>query len=380
MKKRWMLLLCLFVCLLGVSVPVLAEQEPSVPPIEIDDVVQELGRELGAHGLQDALPHQAGDLLWGVSPTDVGDWQGSLNRMAGQAGQEAMGYIRNALRTLLLIMGILLLCGVVRQLRPTEGDGIDVVTMAGALAIGMTALGEVNGLLEMGRQTLESMKTFADLLLPVMAAAAAAGGHPAAGLAKQAAAVLFSDLLMTVVVGVCVPMLYGFLALSVANAAIGHDLLGKIAEFLRWLATRLLVLLMTAYVIYITVSGVLSGAADAVAVKTVKAAVGFVPVVGGIIADAADAVMAGASILQASVGVFGMLAILAVALTPFLRLGTAYLLYKVGTGVAGVVAEPRLNKLLGDIGSAFGLILGMVGAGVFLLMVALLSSVRMVSG
>jgi stage III sporulation protein AE len=141
----------------------------------------------------------------------------------------------------------------------------------------------------------------------------------------------------------------------------------------------LLLLLLAAYVLYITVSGVLSGAADTVAVKTTRAALGgFVPVVGGIIGDAAEAILAGASVIRASIGVFGLLAVLAIALTPFIRLGIAYLLFKLTAALAGITAEPKLVKLLGDIGSAFGLILGMVGAGVFILFVAILSSMRAV--
>lgn len=49
---------------------------------------------------------------------------------------------------------------------------------------------------------------------------------------------------------------------------------------------------------------------------------------GGIISDAAETVLAGAGMLKNTVGVFGMLAILAACAYPFLQLGVQYLLYK----------------------------------------------------
>lgn len=65
---------------------------------------------------------------------------------------------------------------------------------------------------------------------------------------------------------------------------------------------------------------------------TVKAAKftmsSLVPVVGGILSDAAETVLAGAGILKNAVGVFGMLAVLAMCVVPFLQLGIHYLAYK----------------------------------------------------
>ena len=129
---------------------------------------------------------------------------------------------------------------------------------------------------------------------------------------------------------------------------------------------------------YLTVSGVGAGTADALAVKAAKFTVSnMVPVVGSILSDAAETVLAGAGILKSAVGVFGMLAVLSMCLVPFLQLGVHYLAYKLTAALAATVADGRVAGLIDGIGGAFGLILGMTGASALLLLVSMVASVSL---
>ena len=91
--------------------------------------------------------------------------------------------------------------------------------------------------------------------------------------------------------------------------------------------------------------------------------------------DAAETVLAGAGMLKNTIGVFGMLAILAACAYPFLQLGVQYLLYKLTAYLASVVGAPGLCKLIDGLGGAFGLILGMTGGCALLLLISVLASV-----
>ena len=123
----------------------------------------------------------------------------------------------------------------------------------------------------------------------------------------------------------------------------------------------------------------LYGSVDGMAVKMTKSAIsGAVPVVGGILADASETVLAGAGMLKNTIGVFGMLVILASCAYPFLQLGIQYLLYKLTAFLAAAVGTPGLCKLIDGLGGAFGLVLGMTGSCAILLLVSILSSVAAV--
>ena len=73
-----------------------------------------------------------------------------------------------------------------------------------------------------------------------------------------------------------------------------------------------------------------------------------------------------------------MVAVLAICLTPILRLALQYLVYKGTAALCATVAQPRLSRLIDAIGSAFGLVLGMTGAAALILLVSLASALTAV--
>ena len=208
---------------------------------------------------------------------------------------------------------------------------------------------------------------------------AATGGITAAA-ARQGATVLFSQLLIGAMDQLLIPLVYAYVAVSCAHAAVGNPGLERLAGLLKGAATALLTGLLLAFVGYLTASGAIAGSVDAAAVKAAKLAISrAIPVVGGVLADASESVLAGAGALRGTVGAAGLIVVLAICLGPFLRLALQYLVYK-GTGaLCAAVAQPRLSKLIDAIGGAFGLVLGMTGAGALILLVSLVSAMTAVT-
>ena len=101
--------------------------------------------------------------------------------------------------------------------------------------------------------------------------------------------------------------------------------------------------------------------------------------VGGILSDAAETILASAGVLKGTVGVFGTVTVLGLCLLPLMRLAVHYLMYKLVAAVSAAVGPPRICGLVDQIGGAFGLMLGMTGACCLLLLVALVSSITAVS-
>ena len=170
------------------------------------------------------------------------------------------------------------------------------------------------------------------------------------------------------------------MAVSCACAAVGNPGLQKLAGLLKSAVSFLLTALLLAFVGYLTASGAIAGSVDAAAVKAAKLAISrAIPVVGGVLADASESVLAGAGALRGSVGAAGLLVVLAICMLPFLRLALQYLSYKAAGALCAAVAQPKLSALVDAIGSAFGLVLGMTGAGALILLVSLMSAVMAVT-
>ena len=308
-------------------------------------------------------------------------WEEGLEQILDTGSQEMGGIVRRGVRSGVLILVILLLCGLADSLESGLGrKGGPAVALAGTLAVAAVAVGDVNSLLGLGREAIGGMTSFANVLLPAVAAVTAATGAVTGATVRQMTAALFCDGLVNLINGLLIPLLYGYLAACVANAALGNEGLKRVAALFKWAVTAILTTVMLVFVGYLTVSGVVAGSADAMTVKAAKFAIsGAIPVVGGILSDAAETILASAGVLKGTVGVFGMLTILAICLLPLLQMAVHYLLYKVAAALSAAVGTGPLCALVDQIGGAFGLMLGMTGACCLLLLVALVSSISVIA-
>ncbi|MCC8122051.1 MAG: stage III sporulation protein AE [Oscillospiraceae bacterium] len=348
--------------------------------------------------------HASGDIL--SAQSDALDLQG-IQQAAGDYGAEfdmeegisldegisytlatgsdqILGIFRKARRSGLLMLVVVILCGVASGMYSgvgAEGSSVDVVKLVGVLAVTAIAVTDVHSLIGMGREAIADMDNFSKVLIPAVTAAAAASGAPGVAVARQFCTMLFSDILITVINRLLLPLVYAYIAASVAFAAVGNEGLKRIGTLIKWVVNTVLAGILIVYVGYLTISGAVAGTVDATAVKAAKLTVsGMIPVVGGILSDAAESVLVGVGLLKNTVGVFGMIVILCICLAPFLTLGIHYLVYKIFGTLSATVSDGGISKLIDQIGGVFGLVLGMAGACAFVLLISLVTAVTAVSG
>ena len=318
-----------------------------------------------------------------VTPEAGGDFglMSGLRSLLEDGLAKAKAHLFSGVRAAALLMAGTVLLGVVESAAPAGKETLGrYVTAAGALWITASAAGDLNALIGLGRETVENMALLSKTLLPVLAAAEAAGGGVTAASVRQTAAVFFASLLLTAIQEVLLPTVYLYIGVSAAGAVLEGDAMDRIGELLKKAVGWVLGGLLTLYTGYLTVSGAVAGAADAQAVKLAKSAVSAaVPVVGGILSDAAETVLAGAGVLKGTVGAFGTLAVFGGCLLPFLRLGCQYLLYQAVSLVSAAAGPKKLTDLIARLGDAFGLVLAMTGASALLLLISLVSSLTAVS-
>ena len=288
--------------------------------------------------------------------------------------------LRRSVRAGVELLAVVLICGLAEG-ACVQKTGVSAARMAGALAVTVLSVNRVDTMIGLGRDTIGKMDEFSALLFPVVAALTAATGHATSAAVRQGATVLFTQLLIRLIDQLLIPIVYAYIAACCAYAAVGNEGLKKLSGALKGLVTMILTTVLLAFVAYLTVSGAIAGSADAAAVKAAKMAISrTVPVVGGILADAAESVLVGAGVLRGSVGVVGLLVVLSICMGPFLQLALHYVTYKCTAALTGTVAEARISGLLDSIAGAFGLVLGMTGACALLLLVSIVSAVSAVTG
>lgn len=292
-----------------------------------------------------ALPREAGQLLKDVDHWDVNSFPEGLCAIWNHLRKDVNTVLRRQTRGAVSVLLVAVLCGLVSGFQKGVGDESRFLPMAGGLAVTALTAGSLDSLMGAGTAVMEQMNTFSKALLPTLAAVSAISG--------------------------------GALA---AGCCLADKRLTAVAELLKTVCTKLLTAALLAFTLYLTVGGIFAGTVDSARVRVTKTAIsGMIPVVGGIIAEASETVLAGAGLLKGAIGVFGLLGVLALCAYPFLQLGIQYLLYKLTAFLASVIGDTELCGLIDGLGGAFGLILGMVGSCALVLLVSILASAAVVT-
>ena len=380
MKKVYIILAFIFFALL-LSGFARAETQTASDgsAVEPPDVYEQQASQMGTDKLVDALPDEAQDVLGGLSITDAKLGDAGLSALWSEIREQFFGIFKRALKSAAKILTIIILCAAAGSAM-SDGSAKDVTTLSGTIAVAAIAVGDAGAFLGMGLETLNKLSDFSKALLPVMCSAAAGAGAITSATAKYAATALFMDVLLTVAANVIMPLISIYLAAVIANAALARDTLANISKLLKWVCTTAMTLLVLAFTTYLSLTGAISGKADEFATKLTKTALGTaLPVVGSMLSDTAETLVAGAGMVRNAIGIFGLLAFAAVCLTPFITLGAHYLVYK-GTGaLSEALADKRMSEMISGIGTAFGLMLALVGAGGIMLFFSLLASMKAVS-
>ncbi len=309
-------------------------------------------------------PPDAEELL----PADRHSFGQDLWTVVKKAIEKLQPELANGARICLSLLALTMLISILKEL---PGKLISTAELVGALGIGALLLHQADSMIQVAAETVTELSEYGKLLLPAMTAAMAAQGGTTTSAALYTGTAVFNSILSSGIAKLLVPMVYLFLALAVAVAATGQTMLERLRDLCKWGMTWGLKIILYFFTGYMGITGVVSGAADEAAVKATKLTMsGMIPIVGGILSDASEAVILGAGMMKSAVGVYGMLALIAIWISPFLQIGISYLLLKLTAAICETFGVKRVSGLIKNFSEALGLLLGMTGAVCILLLIS----------
>ncbi len=362
---RRVLLLCLLTGLLAC-------------PVFAGDLDAHAAEEFGTAQVEEALPEAAraylGDLEIGEA-----DLAGGMERILSGALGDSRGKLKSAAGLAVQILSVVLLAAALRGFG--DSRSADTVELAAVLAIGMCCLDRISGFFAVTVETVDTMSAFSGFLFPALAAATAATGAVGASSAIYGVTVALCGLLTRALQTVFLPAISCYMALMLADHAVGDGSLSMAGSTLGQALTNALKLSVVAFTAYLSLTGVVSGSADSAAVKAAKLTISTaVPVVGSMIADASETLLVSAGVIRSSLGIFGLLGVLAVSIGPFLETGLGYLSLKLTAAAAAAAGEKRLSGLISSMAGAVGYITALTGVCTLLIVISCVCFLRCTIG
>lgn len=316
------------------------------------------------------VPQSGSDLM----PENTGSFSDGLRQILKTAFSRIYPDLTDAAKSCFSVIAAMILCGIVSCFSERIQK---CANLAGTVTVSAVLMQNSHALVRLGAETIRELSEYGKLLLPVLTSALAAQGSIGTSTALYTATAIFNSILTSVLTKLMIPMIYVFLCLAISCSAVGAQTVKQLKDTVKSLMTWVLKTLMTVFTAYLGVTGVVSGTTDAAALKATKMTIsGMVPVVGGILSDASEAVLVSAGIMKNAAGIYGILATFAVLITPFFKIGSHYLLLKFTGSLCTMFGPKGMGELTQDFSGAMGLLLGMTGAISLLLTVSTVCFLR----
>ncbi len=203
-----------------------------------------------------------------------------------------------------------------------------------------------------GREVVDVMVTFMQALLPVLLTFLVAVGG-------VASAAIFSPVVLTtlgvygtLIKNVVLPLIFLVAILGIVSNLTDRFKVTNLADLLKSIAMGLTGIFTTIFLGVLALQGVAGAVGDSVTFRTAKYGVkAFVPVVGGMLSDALEAVVSSSLLIKNALGIAGVAAIGAMLLAPLLKILTLAFIYKLAGSLIQPIAEGQMVDCLNGLGN-----------------------------
>ncbi|MET1032543.1 stage III sporulation protein AE [Domibacillus tundrae] len=281
-------------------------------------------------------------------------------------------------------LAIIFLLSILASVLKTVGQALETHTVtktaeaAVLIPIFILAMNTFRLAVESVSAAVEQMTVFMMAFMPVLIALLTISG-------AVASAALFPPLLLfmmnasgILIDQIILPCLIFSVVFSLVSLLSDHYNADRIASLLRTVSLSLLSAFMAVFLAILTMRGMTAAAADGLTVKTAKFLSGtFVPVVGRMMADAADTASGAALMIHNTAGAAGIGLLSLTALFPVVKLAVLVILYKASAAVLQPLGDSAAASLLEIIGKTMSFMLAslaLVSFMYFLFMAAVVSA------
>lgn len=344
-----------------------------------DGLYEQAGELTHAYQVENSLPGPGRAISGELKLDGSYDTQGALERLWGYVIETARDKLTLELRTAASLVLLAMLCALGGAFCESS-EILLTLDRIGCCAAALLLSGSLNGLLAEATDSLLQLSDYSRAALPVLFMSAAAGGAVVSASARYAAACLAMEMMITASQRLIVPLIYAFLALAISQSLYENSILQAVMNLCKWSVTTALTVLTLAFGAYLSLTGLITGSADALAVKTARTVLSkSLPIVGGLLSDSASILLTAAAVVKNSVGVFALIAVCALCAGPLVLFSVKLLAYKAASAAVGFLPGTHLPKLIGDFGTAFGMLTGLIGCNAALLFISIVSGIRAVS-
>lgn len=229
--------------------------------------------------------------------------------------------------------------------------------------------------LNVGKNTIEQMTSFMQILFPALLALLIGMGGIASSGVMQPATALLTGVTGIFLKNIMIPLIFLSTILVLISNINDNISLVNLSKLTRNICSWVLGIVFTIFIGVLSVQGIIAASFDGVSIRTTKYAIEtFVPVVGKMFSQTVDVIISSSLMLKNAVGVVGLIVAISICLYPILKILSLMAVYKLSSALLEPVSDKRVVNCLNEIGSVLVILLvTLLGIAIlFFLTIALL--------
>ena len=336
--------------------------------------------QAGLDRLVEALPQEARDLLLssGIAPEKAAP--SSFDNLLQNLGEELRNTVSFPYKTLLSVFAVILVTKFAAELTSEELQY--AVQMSGTAAVTLLLVPSMLNLIEETAGAVKTINHFLLAAIPVYVGILTISGNPAIGSTYGSLTLTAANGMLTLCIGLILPLTQIFLALS-CTSAITRVEIDRIPDALYKTLKWLITISVSLFTGILSIQTLIAGQTDVFTGKAAKMlASGMVPIVGGAFSDAISVMASSVSALKSGAGVFGLLGSLVLLLPTTVQICSRILICEVVEFVSTVFGGLRLKSMIHSCSALLKLLLAILfsAGAVSVVAAAVLLRVRGVYG
>ena len=291
--------------------------------------------------------------------------KGELN--TNQLLKNIFPLLGHEIKDALKVMGSILIIVLIHSVFKSISDNLNnksvsqITYYVQYILIATVIMTNFSSIISMTKEAVGNMISFIQLLFPLLMTLMLASGSVVSVNLIQPIILFIINLISNIFQSIIIPIVLVGTALAIVSKISDKIQIDKLSKFVKSSAVWVIGILLTIFVGVLSVEGTLGSSVDGITAKTAKAAVSsFIPVVGKVLGDAVDTVIGCSAILKNAIGIVGVIIVIAICITPILKLAVITIIYHLTAAICEPIADSKIVSLISQMADTFKILLAIV--------------------
>ena len=267
----------------------------------------------------------------------------------------------------LKVMGSILIIVLIHSVLKSISDNLNNKSVAQItyyvqyILIATVIMTNFSSIITLSKEAVGNMISFIQLLFPLLMTLMLASGSAVSVNLVQPIILFIINLISNIFQSIIIPIILVGTALAIVSKISDRIQIDKLSKFLKSSSVWVIGILLTIFVGVLSIEGTLGSSVDGITAKTAKAAVSsFIPVVGKVLGDAVDTVIGCSAILKNAIGIVGVIVVIAICITPILKLAIITIIYHLTAALCEPIADSKIVSLITQMADTFKILLAIL--------------------